>query len=235
MMKSAGLCGTMFTLKWQNSMITDDFEKICNGCKKLQSIYNFSGCRKNADGFNHKCRDCDKARYFRDKEKNKEKMVLYGKEYWKNNKDFVNIRREARKEERVEYDREYHIKNKDKKRTQKGILFKRKMKEDIQFRLATNLRYRLYQAIKNEYKAGSAVRDLGCSIEFLKQYLENKFESWMNWNNWGNGENKWNIDHITPLSSFDLQDRDEFLKAVHYSNLQPLRAVDNIRKGNKVA
>lgn len=49
-------------------------------------------------------------------------------------------------------------------------------------------------------RVGSAVRDLGCSIEFLKSYLESKFTGNMSWENQG----EWYIDHIKPLSSFNL-------------------------------
>jgi hypothetical protein len=49
-----------------------------------------------------------------------------------------------------------------------------------------------------------------------------------------NAEDGWHIDHIKPLSKFNLQDRNEFLKANHYTNLQPLWAEENISKGNKI-
>lgn len=73
------------------------------------------------------------------------------------------------------------------------------------------------------------MRDLGCSIEQLRKYLAARFQPGMTWNNYG----KWHIDHIVPLSSVDLRDREQLLKACHYSNLQPLWAGDNSRKGAK--
>ena len=97
-------------------------------------------------------------------------------------------------------------------------------------KLRRALRNRLRKAIKTGARAGSAVQDLGCSILELRCYLENKFCSGMSWTNWG----AWHIDHIIPLSSFDLTDREQFLRACHYTNLQPLWAVDNLKKHNKI-
>lgn len=110
---------------------------------------------------------------------------------------------------------------------------KLKSREDVNFRLSRQLRNRLNIALKNEYKLGSAVRDLGCSIDFLKIYIESLFLLGMNWKNQGRGLGKWHLDHIIPLAAFDLSDRNQFLKACHYTNLQPLWEIDNLRKGSK--
>lgn len=100
---------------------------------------------------------------------------------------------------------------------------------DPQYKLTRNLRARIRIALKNKQKLGSAVKDLGCSIEYLKSYLESKFQSEMTWDNYG----QWHIDHIKPLSKFDLTNRDQFLKTCHYTNLQPLWAKDNLKKRAK--
>jgi len=59
--------------------------------------------------------------------------------------------------------------------------------------------------------------------------LEKLFKPGMTWDNHG----EWEIDHIRPLTSFDLVDRLQFLEAVHYTNLQPLWAGENRKKRNK--
>lgn len=100
-------------------------------------------------------------------------------------------------------------------------------KEDIDFKLRTILRTRFKLALHRGSKSGSAVRDLGCIIGELKVHLESLFQPGMSWDNHG----EWHIDHIRPLASFDLTDRDQFLQACHYTNLQPLWAIDNLRKG----
>jgi hypothetical protein len=86
------------------------------------------------------------------------------------------------------------------------------------------------QALTHSLKSGSSINDLGCSVRELKIYLESKFQSGMSWDNHG----EWHIDHIKPLSSFNLSNRDEYLKACHYTNLQPLWAKDNFKKNNKI-
>jgi len=108
------------------------------------------------------------------------------------------------------------------------------MDTDIDYRLRQNLRKRLCKAIKINQKAGSAVRDLACSIEELKRYLESQFQEGMTWENWGRGKDCWHIDHIKPLASFDLTEEEQFKKACHYSNLQPLWEEDNLEKSNRL-
>lgn len=164
---------------------------------------------------------------------NRNKMLKMEKLYRENNKELLSkIKKKYNDKtikERSVYGKKYHKKNKNKK-TQYA---KNKRLESINTRLAGNLRSRLRFAIKNDQKVGSAVSDLGCSISELKLHLEKQFYSHpktnekMSWENYG----EWHIDHIKPLSSFELTDRKQFLEACHYTNLQPLWAEDNLSKG----
>lgn len=79
-------------------------------------------------------------------------------------------------------------------------------------------------------KKGKTMELTGCSKQELLDYLESKFSEGMTWENYG----KWHIDHIRPCVSFNLEDSEEQKKCFHWTNLQPLWAVDNIRKGGKV-
>lgn len=113
-------------------------------------------------------------------------------------------------------------------------LYKRYGSNPLNRKIAVNLRGRLSQAIRNNYKSGSAVKDLGCSIDDLKAHLEARFHhnpntgEMMSWDNYG--RKGWHIDHIMPLCRFDLTNEVELKKACHYTNLQPLWAKDNLEK-----
>jgi len=69
---------------------------------------------------------------------------------------------------------------------------------------------------------------LGCTPKQLKIYLENQFKEDMTWQNQG----RWHIDHIRPKKDFDLSKKKERLNCFHYTNLQPLWAEENLRKGS---
>ena len=91
---------------------------------------------------------------------------------------------------------------------------------DIHYRLRMQLRNRLNNAIQRNQKAGSAVRDLGCTIPEFKYYLETLFTPGMTWHN--HTRHGWHIHHIRALETFDLSDPAQFKQAVHYTNLAPM-------------
>lgn len=103
------------------------------------------------------------------------------------------------------------------------------LRKSLQYRLGHSLRTRLNSALRNKSHNSSAVRHLGCSLDELIAHLQRQFMLGMSWDNWS--PDGWHIDHIRPLSSFDLTDPEQYAVACHYSNLQPLWAFDNISKG----
>jgi hypothetical protein len=101
-------------------------------------------------------------------------------------------------------------------------------KQDLGYRISRQLRKRLASAVGSDAKAGSATKDLGCTATELKVYLESQLQPGMTWNNWK--LDGWHIDHIKPLASFDLTNPVQYKEACHYTNLQPLWAIDNLKK-----
>lgn len=192
--------------------------KRCNKCKIDKPLNAFSKHSGYSGGYNARCKKCRAEYQAAYRNKYPEKIKEQRNKYYKNNKDSILAR-----------DKVYYEKNRDKIIKQKTEYDAKRRKIDINYKISSNLRSRLYMAIRKNYKAGSAVRDLGCSIAELKAHLESKFEPGMTWDNYGD----WHIDHIKPLSSFDLTDSDEIRLACNYTNLQPLWAKDNIIKGNQ--
>jgi hypothetical protein len=74
------------------------------------------------------------------------------------------------------------------------------------------------------------MRYLGCSLDKLKQHLENMFDEDMTWENYG--RRGWHVDHIKPLAAFNLTNESELAQACHYTNLQPLWAEENLQKNS---
>lgn len=97
--------------------------------------------------------------------------------------------------------------------------------------ISLNLRNRIYCALiaMGAQKSASSIELIGCTIAELRQHLEAQFIDGMNWDNYG--RNGWHVDHIRPCASFDLTDPEQQRQCFHHSNLQPLWAADNIRKG----
>lgn len=189
--------------------------KICSKCKIKKQLTEYHKDNSRKDGYKYMCKQCKKAEDQSRKNKFRQlKLCPYcGKQ-----PEINYIVCQSCRIKKQKYD------NKIKRQLRHNY----RLKNDINYHIAHNLRSRLRYAIKNQQKTGSAIKDLGCSIEYLKIYLESKFISGMSWNNYG----QWHIDHIIPLSQFDLSNRQELLKACHYTNLQPMWAIDNIKKSN---
>ena len=106
-----------------------------------------------------------------------------------------------------------------------------RQKTDPAFRLLSALRCRTRSALKGKGKSKRTMMLVGCTLAELRAHLENQFVAGMSWENYG----KWHVDHIRPCVSFDLLDPDQQAKCFHFSNLQPLWAIDNFRKSGKWA
>jgi hypothetical protein len=192
-------------------MKTNSFE--CTKCFVEKLNMHFYKNSKLERGFQYWCIDCCK-QY---RKENAIKIRHNKQNYYSKHRTEI-----------LEQKKEYNTLNRKKR-----VLYnKLRRQNNLNVRLADGLRTRLRFVIKGIIKSGSAVRDLGCSIEYLKAYLESKFQPGMTWDNYG--KTGWHIDHIMPLSRFNLENREEFLKACHYTNLQPLWFYQNLSKQNKI-
>lgn len=214
-------------------------KKKCCKCKIHKDLVDFSKDKSAKDGLQSKCKDCNK-QY---RKENVQKISLYQKENESKYKD--RIYKGHSKEEKAKYHKKWYLshkkeeiervaiwnkENSEHRKTYMREYVKERSKKDLNFKLSRILRNRLYCALKSNFKSGSAVSDLGCSVDFFKAFIEKQFKPGMTWNNWGSGEGKWQIDHIVPLFSFNLSDIKELQKACNFSNMQPLWYEEHIDK-----
>ena len=164
----------------------------------------------------------------------------YDKEYRKNNNEELKQYKKLWDKQNPDYDKIWNEQNPDYKKqwNQNNPDYKRNYEKnrrnnDIGYKILGNLRSRVWYVLKNNIKSARTMKLVGCTIDFLIEYIEKQFSPEMNWDNYG--KNKyWEIDHIIPCSSFDLTDPEQQRKCFHYTNLQPLTIKDNREKSNKL-
>lgn len=238
-----------------------EYYKTCDKCRERKKKHDQAYYKKNKErvikrtkDYHEKNRDSILLRRKAEYEKNKVEILRKQAEYNQNNKDIIKIKRKEKywknrdeniaktkewtdnnkekviqwKEENKEKIREttkiYREKNRDKRNTARRM----RKENDPVYKLTCTLRCRLYHAIKKNIKSKPTLELLGCETEFLKQHLENQFTEGMTWENHG----EWHVDHIKPCAKFDLSLPEEQQKCFHYTNLQPLWAIDNMKKGD---
>ena len=186
---------------------------VCKDCKsKRIKEYNRKYCQNNKE-YKHKQY---KKYIFKNGPKLKEYNKSYSKQYYNKNKKKILINCKL-----------YRLRNRD-RIVQYHAHCRR---TDPIYKIQRACRRRLNGIIKaiKFNKTINTLNLVGCSWGQLKNHLESQFQSGMNWDNYGT--HGWHIDHIIPCASFDLTKVEEQQKCFHYTNLQPLWAVDNLKKG----
>lgn len=169
--------------------------------------------------------------------KNRERKAQYSHEYQLKNKDKI---RKQRHEYYEQNKHEIMRKRKESAKTleTKRLYEKRKYNEDPLYRLSRLLRANFRDAVKSEYKKTSVADLLNCSIQEFRRHIESLWTEGMSWDNHGfskPGEvRKWHIDHILPITSFDLTDYKQQKTCWRYTNLRPLWQEDNFAKSDRL-
>jgi len=208
--------------------------KVCTKCNEEKDEEMFY-LRKDTGRRRNDCISCLQKRNKIWVEEHSEEVAAYKRDWYEENLD--DILEKAAKYRINNADAVKHAialcyeNNGDSYRATRKKYTTERRKTDPIFRLIGNLRHRVYLALKRSdtQKTDSTIQLAGCTIQQLKSFLEAEFEEGMTWENYG----EWHIDHIRPCASFNLEDPEEQKKCFHWTNLQPLWAQDNIRKGAK--
>lgn len=179
---------------------------VCYACKRLQNQRHYL---ENPES----CKERNK----RSNIKNKENVYKAQRKWVENNKERVRL---TKRKNKLKHKLKYSEAEKER--------IKKKRVENPSWRLSKNMSKAIWECLKNKKNQTSWLKFVDYSLEDLIDHLESKFDSETNWDNYGT---YWHIDHIRPLSWFNLET--EFKDAWALSNLQPLERIKNITKGNR--
>lgn len=222
--------------------------KLCKGCKQEKNINDFRIRIINGKEYIYTyCRECERKLCREYSQKNKIKISEYMKEYRRKNIETIKIKekeyKKKNKEKINEWNKKSHQRNKEKRNAQKRIYsknnrqkinqyIKEKKESDYIFKFNHTIRNNILQAFKKKglMKSKHIEEIVGCELIFLYNYLLETFK-----NNYGiewDKKEKVHIDHIKPLKC--AKSEKEVIKLCHYSNLQLLKAKDNLEKNCKL-
>lgn len=193
--------------------------------KAIGSLHYFTGkpCKNGHISFRYTCdRSCsvcknDKARKWVDEN------PWYQKQWYQENSEAVSERSEAWRKANPEKVRETTRRSAARRRS------------TIKGRLENSIRSGIYAEVSKSSKAGrSTFSLLGYSSDELKAHLERHFLPGMSWENYGFFG--WHIEHTVPLSAHNYETPDDidFKRAWSLSNLRPMWATHNKKKGSKL-
>lgn len=200
-------------------------KKVCSKCGLEKDLIYFYKDKTEKDNLTRQCKDCIKKYY-----SNPERKIrrFEQKKRWseKNYKKYYKDNKEKLQKNMIKYYKDH----KDEINKKNTI----KRKNNVSFNIKILLRNRIRKAIKiqNTIKSKHTLELLGCSLDFLKQHLQetaikNGYNDF-NINSYSSQE--YHIDHIIPCASFDLTKPEEQRKCFHWSNLQILEAKYNLIK-----
>lgn len=214
-----------------------DQKKPCSKCKRCLPLEEFCRKAKGEFGRTPRCRAClsetNKASY----QRRREKVLAYALS------PEVVARAAARRKERYRTDPVYRERQKarDQKRRQtprhkatRRLRSKRMWAENAQWRVRSTLHKAIRRALKGVGKKSARLHEIaGCDLPAFMRHMEGLFKPGMTWDNHGVGHGCWHIDHVRPVSSFDLSDPEQVKVCFHWSNMQPLWMEENLEKRDK--
>ena len=185
-----------------------DLVKKCSKCGIVKLKSNFHKNNNRKDGLQSRCKFCVNEYYL----KNIDEIILKTRDWSKNNPEKVKQNQKKCNEQ-----------NKEKR----NVYLKNKRETDINFRLISNTRNRIYKSLKGMTKQTSTKEILGIDIDTYRKWTEFQFTPELNWSNI-------EIDHVKPICMFDVSDDEQLKEAFSWKNTQPLLKHDHLQKGTKI-
>lgn len=213
--------------------------KKCGRCKRELPLDMFYKNKSEKDGLSWHCKDCSKEIAFARKDKIKKYNEEHRKEKSIYNKRYNDKHREERAEKQRQYrkenkekEKEYKAKNKERMATYHKQYQNQRMASDDLYNFKQTIRSTINQSFKRRKlsKSHKTEEIICCSLEQLKEHLHKTF--FANYGYEYDGKEDVHIDHIVPLATANTEE--DVIKLCHYTNLQLLKAKDNLEKGCKM-
>jgi hypothetical protein len=200
--------------------------KCCSRCHQIKEFDKFVN-KKNF------CKECKNLRQRQIRlEKNKIKLDLTEKEIGKDNKkcsycdkvfhkSYFKCKKclDCRRSHQNEYTKKDFVKERKRIKRQTNITCKFKHLQSNRIRSSLI------------YKSKKTIEYLGCNAEQYFDWLSCSFIDGLCFENHGK---EWHIDHVIPLSQFNLENEEEQLIAFNWRNTMPLSCRENLKKNNKI-
>lgn len=205
-------------------------KKKCSKCEEGKHLNRFCKKKDGVCGRYSICKKCDSKKQREYQRKNRHKLSITDKAYYENNKEKI-----------LKRQRQYNVNNKEKISTNKKRYFQenkekiynsRKKCQTNKYNLNKNIRTRIGQSLNGNKNGASWEVLVGYTLFDLIKHLQKQFKPGMTFENYG----EWHIDHKIPISAFNFSDpkHEDFKRCWALKNLQPLWAIDNLKKGNRL-
>ena len=157
---------------------------------------------------------------------NKEKILGKTKEYYQQNKEskreYDKKYRKLNKEKIKEYKKNYSLKEENRERVNKNA--RERTKSDFRFKLIMNIRTSVSNAFRKQgLSKNKKLNKYGIDTQLIIEKLGTPPQD----------GKSYHIDHIFPVSAFDLNNPEHIRLCWHPDNLQWLESIKNIKKSDK--
>lgn len=176
-------------------------------CKYCNNQVNLDLFRKNRK----KCKNCERkdGREYRQSDYGKEKAIS-----WSTNN----------KQRHVELQSEWAKNN----RRYLNDKYNARIKVDFNFKMKYMCKKHL---LNNMNKKSTTMKYFSCDITLFTSWLTYCFTDKMNIENHGS---YWHLDHVIPVTLFNLENEEDLRLCFHYLNYMPLPGKENMSKHNKI-
>ena len=162
--------------------------------------------------------------------KNKERFDAYNKQYRVDNWEHLKVKQNEYRAANRERARRWNKRYRDANRQKLTDKLRERRRNDPFLRLREAIRGSVRAYLGSKKTRRSATFEIvGCTPDFLRSHLEKQFKPGMTWENYGS---YWHVDHRIPLASGNSPE--EIMGLSHWTNLQPLEALENLLKSDKM-